>query len=406
MQTNPKNNRNPSFSAVQARRNGWPSTKYWIILFTTLALLVSMTVSLVIVLCIEPDDDVPGPSFSDSEIGNKDSSGGSGSIVNNNTIVKTKTGIKLPCATVGGSYLSSPASNVSKIEGIDSDCAILVDINGNVSVAEKNADTLVHPASLTKVMTLLVACENVQNGGALLTVTQEMLDRRKQLDGSGELVDNTSALNSEDDVEIVQIVGKSVTVEDALYLINYQSDTVSCLMIAEHVAGSEEAFVAKMNAKASQMGLSMNTNFVNCTGLTEKGGAYNTTTARDMAAIMACALKNETARTIITSYDKYVADIYENGKKTEYTIPFFADWQNYPKRLNGNTKAGNVNILGGKTGYEDIPSSCFVTYGKNVKTGKEYVCVTIGKYIGSSTADVYNAPSTEDTRTVYKNYAK
>lgn len=401
MQTKPQNNRNTQLYRSSSYRNAWPGTKYWIILFTTLALLVAMTISLVVVLCIDTESE---PSFDDLG-GEKIPSGSGSSTVNNNTTVKTKTGIKLPCVTAAGSYLSSPSASVSNIEGINSDCAILVDINGNVSVAEKNADTLVHPASLTKVMTLLVACENVKNAGALLTVKQEMLDRRTELDGSGELVDNTTAVNGDGDTETIEIVGKSVTVEDALYLINYQSDTVACLMIAEHVAGSEDAFVEKMNAKAVAIGLS-STNFVNCTGLTEKSGSYNTTTAREMAAIMACALKNETARAIITSYQKYNADIYEDGKKTEYTIPFFADWQNYPKRLNGNTRAGSVNILGGKTGYEDIPTSCFVTYGKNTKTAKEYVCVTIGKYLGSKSADVYNAPSTEDTRTVYKNYAK
>ena len=404
MQRRATEDRKTTYKQNLGRDYTLPGIKYWIIFFTTILLIVSMVASLVVVLCLKEDDDYSAPITNMG--GNKPSGGGSvESIVNNNTNVKTKTGINLPCVTASGKFLSTSAANVSAIEGIASDCAILVDINGNVSVAEKNADAVVHPASLTKVMTLLVASENLQNAGELLTVTQDMLDRRTQLEGSGELVDNTSALNADGDVESIEIVGKSITVEDALYLINYQSDTVACLMVAECVAGSEEAFVAKMNAKADAIGLTK-TNFVNCTGLTESSGEHNKTTAREMAAIMACALNNATARKVITSYQKYSVDIYEGGKKTEYTIPFFADWQNYPKRLNGKTKVGDVNILGGKTGYEDIPSSCFVTYGKNVKTGKEYVCVTIGKYIGSESEAVYNEPSTNDTRTVYKNYAK
>jgi D-alanyl-D-alanine carboxypeptidase (penicillin-binding protein 5/6) len=315
-----------------------------------------------------------------------------------------KTGIKLPSATTGGNYKSSSAASVKTIEGITCEAAVLVEVGSNTSVAEKNADSAVHPASLTKVMTLLVACENAKDPNKLLTVKQDMLDRRTELDGSGELVDNTSVLDANDDLIQIQIVGKSVTVEDALYLINYQSDTVACLLMAEYVAGSEEAFVAMMNAKAREIGLT-NTTFVNCTGLTEKSGEYNKTTAREMAAILACALENSVAKKIISATDKYTVNVYENGKKTEYKIPFFADWYNREARLNGNTKAGKVTIKGGKTGYEDIPTSCFITYGTSASSGKTYVCVVIGKLLGSSSKGINNAGGTADMRTVYSKYA-
>ena len=111
------------------------------------------------------------------------------------------------------------------------------------------------------------------------------------------------------------------------------------------------------------------------------------------------------AKKIISSTSKYYADVYENGQKTQYTIPFFADWHNRAARLNGNVKAGKVTILGGKTGYEDIPTSCFVTYGVSSADGKTYICVIVGKTLGSSAPLVKNATGTEDMRTVYKNYA-
>ena len=411
MQTKSPNNKKTTYNKPVKRDYALPGMKYWIVFFTTIFLLVAMTVSLVVMLCIEDGGDYNN-SNSDKNEGNQNGVSGNGQIVNNNTNIKTKTGIVLPCATAGGKYLSSSASNVSSIEGINSDCAILVDIGSNVSVAEKNADIPVHPASLTKVMTLLVACENLPNAGALLTVDQAMLERREQLDGSGELVDNTSVLNADGDVEKIDIVGKSVTVEDALYLINYQSDTVACLMVAEYVAGSEYAFVQKMNAKAEALGLS-NTKFVNCTGLTESSGEYNKTTAREMAAIMACALKNATAKKVITSNQKYEADIYEDGKKTEYTIPFMADWDvkrwnntSYYEVRDAKKTLKNVKVLGGKTGYEDIPTSCFVTYARNTASGKEYVCVTIGKSLNSNSELVKNEKSTVDAVQIYKNYAK
>ena len=175
---------------MQNNRNGnrFPGKAYWIILFTTIALLVALMISFVVVLCVVGNE-------SETEIPSGDEPTG--------IVKKTnkKTGITLPCITEGGSYLSTSASGVATIDGINSECAVLVDINSNKSVAEKNADVVIHPASMTKVMTLLVACENAKNPNALLTVKEEMLQRRAELDGSGELVENTTALNSEGDAE-------------------------------------------------------------------------------------------------------------------------------------------------------------------------------------------------------------
>ena len=412
MQINSPNNQKKNFDRAKANKVTLPGIKYWIILFVTILLIITTTLALVVSLCVEAF--MLGNDYDNSYDNNKyPSSNGAGSVANNNTNVKTKTGIKLPCTTASGNFLSKSAANVSTIGEISSECAILVDVNGNVSVAEKNADVVVHPASMTKVMTLLVACENIQNAGALLTIEQEMLDRRAELDGSGEIVENATVVDSNGDaVYNYELVGHSITAEDALYLINYQSDTVACLMVANLVAGSEEAFVAKMNEKAAELGLS-NTHFVNCTGLTESTGEHNRTTAREMAAIMACALKNEAARKVITSNQLYKVDIYEKNKKTDLVLSFYADWDvrrwnnsNYDAVRSAKASLKGFTLLGGKTGYEDIPTSCYVTAGKSTKTGKEYVCVTIGKALNSSAENVNNQTSTVDTVKIYSNYIK
>ena len=412
MQTKPTNDKKVKRQQNTGRDYVLPGPKYWIIFFTTIILIVAMMISLVVVLCLEEEDDYE-PPVSNTSGGKQTGSGTGNSIVNNNTNVKTKTGIKLPCVTAGGKLLSSSASNCSTIEDISSECAILVDINGNVSIAEKYADTLVHPASMTKVMTLLVACENIQNAGALLTIEQEMLDRRAELEGSGEIVENAIVVDSNGDtIDNYDLIGHSITAEDALYLINYQSDTVACLMIANLVAGSEEAFVAKMNQKAAQIGLS-NTHFVNCTGLTESSGEHNRTTVREMAAIMVCAMKNEAARKVITSNQLYKVDLYNNSKKTDLVLSFYADWdvrrwnnRDYDQVRAEKASLKGFSLLGGKTGYEDIPTSCYVTVGRSTKTGKEYVCVTVGKALNSSAPDIKNEMSTVDAVKIYKNYIK
>ncbi len=390
MQNNHNNN------AQQNMRR--PGKIYWAILIATITLIVLLTAALVVVLCVGGDKK---PNNDDNLPQN------TGEVVKKPTKGNT-TGIMLPCATPAGIYRPTMGANVATIEGINSECAVLVDNSTGNIVASKDADTVIHPASMTKIMTLLVACENAKDPNALLTVKEEMLTRRTELDGSGELVDNTTVVNGNGDVEKIDIIGMGVTLEDALHLINYQSDTVACLLVAEYVAGSESAFVAMMNKKAADIGLT-NTTFVNCTGLTEKDGRHNTTTAREMAAIMSCVLKNTVARKIVSSFEKYKAFIYEmnngKGKKTDLYIPFFAEWYNRETRLNGNVRAGDVNIQGGKTGFEDIPDSCFVTYGVNQTNGKEYICVTVGRKTGSEAGLLNNATSTADTRAIYKNYA-
>ena len=312
------------------------------------------------------------------------------------------TTLELPCTTPSKNYKSSGTGTALGNE-ISSDYAVLVSLTSNTVLASKGVDTVVHPASMTKVMTLLVACENAKSSNALLTVKQSMLDRRKALGGSGELVENSTGIDQSGDPIKFSGLGKSVTVEDALYLINYQSDTVACLMIAEYVAGSEAEFVKLMNQKAKTLGLT-NTSFVNCTGLTEADGRHNQTTCREMAAIMACALNNSVAKQVITSFERRYVTIYENGEATPYRLSFFADWEN--KRLGGQTTVGKIEILGGKTGYEYIPTSCFVTYAKNKTTGEEYVCVTVGALdaVTDKSTTVSNTQSTADAKYLYGNH--
>ena len=297
--------------------------------------------------------------------------------------------ISLPVSTPSGSYLSSntPGQSISD-DLISSNAAILVNVtDGNVAVAGKNYDTKIYPASMTKVMTLLVACENAKEAGKLLTVTQEMIDYKEALKASG-IMGFTA--------------GEQISVEDALYLINYNSDTIACLLVAEYIAGSEAEFVKLMNAKATELGLT-HTNFVNSTGLHDDN---HYTTCREMAAIMNCAMNNSVAKKIITSYSGRRIPVYENNEPSttrEDTITIYSGW--YSERLKDDNTIGNgITVIGGKTGYEDIPTGCFVTVAKN-SSGKQFICVTVGR-VDSSQGSVSSTASTNDTKTIYTTYAK
>ena len=301
-----------------------------------------------------------------------------------------KSGIVVPCVTGEGAERSIAAENVVDITAtgdIKSAHAILVELTGNTSIVEKGADTRVYPASMTKIMTLLVACENARNANDRMAVTQEMVDYHKNTGGSGQMA---------------FVAGEAITVEDALHLVIYDSDTIACLLLAEYVAGSEAEFVALMNAKAAELGLS-GTNFKNCTGLHNE---EHYTTCRDMATIMACVLKNNAAKQILTSFNGYVVDIYDNMEsKLSRTSLAYADW--YSGRLEDNPWAGNgsdVKIMGGKTGYEDVPRYCFVTYAQNTSTNTEYICVTVGRS-NEQQYSIRLVESVSDTKRLYQKYA-
>lgn len=311
-----------------------------------------------------------------------------------------KTGIVLPCATANGTYLTASdgsTADISTDTDIKSGAAVLVDITDNKTVAVKNADVQIYPASMTKVMTLLVACENAKDPNALLTVTAAMVSKYNTSENEGASVAFTWA------------EGNQVTVEDALHMVIYKSDTYACWLLADYVAGSEEAFVALMNNKAKSLGLT-STNFTNCTGLYNKN---HYTTCREMAAIMAAVMNNETATKVITKKDMYTADLYADGKKTENTVDMWSDWytgrlETYKWGAAAAHYAGNgsdIMIIGGKTGWETVPTSCFVTAGYDDVTGRKYVCVQVGR-TNDTQASVNTKTSTDDTRVIYQKYAK
>ena len=324
-----------------------------------------------------------------------------------------KTGIVLPCATKEGTYLGVSNERTQDISGdtaIKSGAAVLVDITDNVTVAGKNADTKIYPASMTKVMTLLVACENGKNPNELLTLTGEMVNKYNKVKGN-----DTQGPS----LELVWQEGYQVTVEDAMYMVIYGSDTYACWLLADYISGSEEKFVELMNSKAVELGLT-GTNYTNCTGLFD---VNHYTTCREMAAVMAAAMNNETAKTILTSISEYHIDVYVDGAKDEdASANMWSNWyagrtQKYPYVSPEGKEAtiyvgkgSNVKFIGGKTGYETVPKASFVTVGEDDTTKRLYVCVQVTRLDDTTRKELTLAQaveeSTMETRYIYYTYAK
>ncbi|MBD5159091.1 MAG: D-alanyl-D-alanine carboxypeptidase [Ruminococcus sp.] len=223
--------------------------------------------------------------------------------------------------------------------------AILMNADTNEIVAGYNESSPMFPASLTKIMALVVAVENIENLSDKITITEDMVYPMAELDAvlAGFQPDETPA------------------VEDALYGMVLCSGADAALAVAEYVSGSEEAFVKLMNEKAVELGLKR-THFTNVVGLHSK---EHYSTAEDMAVIFNYALQNQTCKKIISTYEYIVPPTEQNPEGYNFTSNFFS-------RMYGDEIAG-VSVLGGKTGFTDEAGNCIESYAEI--NGQTYILV-------------------------------
>lgn len=239
--------------------------------------------------------------------------------------------------------------------------AAIAHIGSGELIAGVEEDTRIYPASMTKVMTLIVAVEYLKDEAALqqkITVSQAVFDAMYTAGSSG----------------VGLSAGESLTVESMLYALMLQSDGIAATELAKYVAGSESAFVALMNAKAESMGLK-DTHFMNPTGL-HHDNHYST--CRDIATIMGYAMDMSLCRKILTEDSFDAACVRANGSSFEYHVynNLLVIYFNKYKQLQP-AKAGSLTILAGKTGYTPEAGYCLVTCAQG-SDGEYYVCVTAG----------------------------
>ena len=154
--------------------------------------------------------------------------------------------------------------------------ALLMDIATGTVLYEKNAHELLAPASVTKVMTMLLIMEAIDSGKIKWEDT----------------VTTSEAAAAKGGSQIYLKVGETMTVSDMVKSIAVSSANDCACAMAEHLAGSETAFVEKMNQRAKELGMN-DTNFVNCTGLDDDENAKNhLTSAYDIAIMSRELMKN------------------------------------------------------------------------------------------------------------------
>lgn len=230
---------------------------------------------------------------------------------------------------------------------LDVAAVLLYEMDSETMVYAKGIDDRREPASLTKVMTCLLALER----GTLtdeITVSEEAL---ADMDPDG----SSSGL----------VAGDTFTLEQLLYCLMIESANDAAAVIAEYISGSEKAFVDLMNQRAQELGCT-GTHFANPHGLHDDN---HYTTARDLAKIMLAALEYDVFREIYST-SRYVLPA---SKLREEQIMVTTNF------LIGTAVTGDYyddRVIGGKTGFTTPAGRCVMCVAED--NGLTYLCVILG----------------------------
>ena len=239
----------------------------------------------------------------------------------------------------------SAKTDASAEPTVSAETAVLMDAASGEVLFDKNADKKMFPASITKLMTILLALENSK-------LTDEVTFSH---DAVFSIEPNSAHIAIQE--------GETLTMEQVLRAIILRSANEASNGVAEYVSGSVEAFAKKMTARAKELGCK-NTNFVNANGLHDEN---HYTTAYDMALIAKELLKHEEYRNMMS--------------ETYYEIPP-TNKQEETRYLHGQHQILNPNAIyyyedatGGKTGFTTEAQNTLVTYAE--RDGLELIAVVM-----------------------------
>lgn len=240
-----------------------------------------------------------------------------------------------------------PLTNIQvDLDHLNSPNAILVDLSQNKVLVEHNSSERIYPASLTKIMTAILAIENIPDLNQTLIISSDLFQ---------DLYSQNASLAG-------FLPDEKVKYKDAIYGILLPSGAECCLAIADSIAGSESAFVEMMNQKAADLGMK-NTHFCNTTGLHDDN---HYSTVKDFAVLLKYALKNDTFRKVFTSsrYSTTPSNCHPDGFTFHSTMFRYLE----------STEVTGGEILGGKTGYTGEAGLCLASLAS--VNGNEYILVT------------------------------
>ena len=240
-------------------------------------------------------------------------------------------------------------TSVDIFESITAPNLLLAELNSGKILYERNTDTKIYPASITKLMTAILVVENC-NLTDIATVSEKAV---------------TSVPYGYVNAKLQ--VGEKLTVEELLYAMLVPSANDAANALAEHVGGSIDSFAAMMNTRASELGC-MGTNFTNPSGLHQK---EHYTTTKDLYLIAQKAYSYDTIRKII--------------RTTQYTLPSTAKYPKKDRVLTTTnylirkefTKYYYPYCTGAKTGYTGDAKNCVVEFAE--RDGMKLVAIVMGE---------------------------
>ena len=236
-------------------------------------------------------------------------------------------------------------------EDMDSEFAVLVDLEKGTVIAGRGYQDPIYPASMTKVLTLLVAVENIDQS-KLDTDTYE-ID-----------TDITDYVFTNQMSQVGFDIGDTPSIRSLLYGTILPSGADAALALAKYTAGSEEAFVELMNKKLEELGISDTAHFTNVVGAHAEDHYCS---LLDMATIMRAAMDNKTCREVLSCRYYEVA----RSSDDDAEVIGISNW--FLRRIEDKDTHGTVE--GGKTGYTDEAGNCAVSYQVS-DDGGHYICVT------------------------------
>jgi D-alanyl-D-alanine carboxypeptidase (penicillin-binding protein 5/6) len=243
--------------------------------------------------------------------------------------------------------VSSDGSTMGLSEDVVSENGIVIGVDDGRILAQKGATERISPASMTKILTVLVAAEHITNSDDTFEITFE--------------IENYSYANDCSNVGFS--VGEVVTVQDLFYGTILPSGADAALGLAIYTAGSQEAFVELMNEKLDELGISKTTHFTNCVGLYDDD---HYSTVYDMAVIMKAAYDNSYCREVLS------ARTYTTSSTEQHPDGIvISNW--FLRRI--EDKETNGEVLCAKTGFVVQSGNCAASLSVG-NDGKVYICVT------------------------------
>ena len=234
-------------------------------------------------------------------------------------------------------------------DDMNSDYGIMIDVGSGEVLAHKGGWERINPASMTKILTLLVAAEHIKDPDDTFVMTIEITDYSFSHDCSN----------------VGFSVGEEIPLRDLFYGTALQSGADAALGLAYYVAGSQEAFVELMNQKLEELGISETTHFTNCVGLYDEN---HYSTPYDMAVILKEASDNAFCREVLSQHHYVTSATEEHPDGID-----ISNW--FLRRIEDRDTHGEV--LCAKTGYVVQSKNCAASLALD-SGGREYICVTAG----------------------------